>query len=91
LTKLSIASGTLMGWVYAFSEVSVSATLGGIAAVGVNHAAPMTFIMSDYIANKVQAVAVAASLGVILILTELVAIAIVGYLTKQRFAAVSIA
>jgi hypothetical protein len=51
----------------------------------------MTFIMSDYIANKVQAVAVAASLGVILILTELVAIAIVGYLTKQRFAAVSIA
>jgi ABC-type Fe3+ transport system permease subunit len=91
LTKLSIASGALMGWVYAFSEVSVSVTLGGIAAVGVNHAAPMTFIMSDYIANKVQAVAVAASLGVILILTELVAIAIVGYLTKQRFAAVSIA
>ncbi|MEM4971950.1 MAG: iron ABC transporter permease [Sulfolobales archaeon] len=91
LSKLSIASGSLMGWVYAFSEVSVSVTLGGIAAVGVNHAAPMTFIMSDYIANKVQAIAVVASLGVILILTELIAIAIVNHITRQRFAAVSIA
>jgi hypothetical protein len=79
-----------MGWVYAFSEVSVSVTLGGIAAVGVNHAAPMTFIVSDYIANKVQAIAVVASLGVILILTELIAIVIVNHLTKQKFAAVSI-
>jgi ABC-type Fe3+ transport system permease subunit len=90
LSKLSKASGSLMGWVYAFSEVSVSVTLGGIAAVGVNHAAPMTFIMSDYIANKVQAIAVVASLGVILILTELIAIVIVNHLTKHKFAAVSI-
>jgi len=91
LAKLSIVSGALLGWVYAFSEVSVSVTLGGIAAVGVNHAAPMTFIMSDYIANKVQAIAVAASLGTILIIAELAAITLVGYLTKQRFAAVSVA
>ncbi len=54
-----------MGWVYAFSEVIFSVTLGGIIAVGVNHAAPMTFIMSSYIANEVQAIAVVAPLGVI--------------------------
>jgi len=91
LARLSIVSGALAGWVYAFSEVSVSVTLGGIAAVGVNHAAPMTFIMSDYLANKVQAIAVAASLGTILVLAELAAIALVGYLAKRRFAAVSVA
>jgi ABC-type Fe3+ transport system permease subunit len=90
LAKLSIVGGALVGWVYAFSEVSVSVTLGGLAAVGINHAAPMTFIMSDYIANKLQAVAVAASLGVILIITEIIAIAVANYITRQRLAIISI-
>ena len=90
LAKLSIAGGSLLSWVYAFSETSVSVTLGGLAGVGMNHAAPITFIMSDYILGRVQAIAVVASLGVILMVVEVVAISIASYLTKQRLAVISI-
>ncbi len=90
LAKLSIAGGSLLSWVYAFSETSVSVTLGGLAGIGINHAAPMTFVMSDYILGKVQAIAVVASLGVILMIVEILAISIATYLTKQRLAVISI-
>jgi len=90
LARLSIAGGSLLSWVYAFSETSVSVTLGGLAGVGMNHAAPITFIMGDYILGRVQAIAVVASLGVILMMVEVIAISIASYLTKQRLAVISI-
>lgn len=86
----SIAAGSIVSFSYSMSEVSVSVTLGGIVGQGVNHAAPITYIMSDYIANKVQSVAAAAALGSVLLGVELLGILLVSAVLRQRHALISV-
>ncbi len=90
LIGLNLLSGALVSFVYCMSETSASVTLGGLGGVGVGHKAPITFIMMDYLANRVDGPHIAAALGVLLISLQLATIVVVNVVLKQRYAYIGV-
>ncbi len=89
LLLLNIAGGALISFVYCVSEVSVSITLGGLGGLGVNHQAPLTYVMYQYILGPTGPYIVAA-LGFFLIIIQVAAIIISNTVFKQRFAVIGV-
>jgi len=78
-----IVSGAVIGFIYISTEVSTSITIGGIKP----EQAPMTFYMqSVYRGGTVIGPQIVASMGVILILIQLVSILLIVLVFKQRYA-----
>ena len=89
LLLLNIVGGALISFVYCVSEVSVSITLGGLGGLGVNHQAPLTYVMYQYILGPTGPYIVAA-LGFFLIVIQLAAIVVSNAVFKQRFAVIGV-
>ena len=78
-----IVSGAIIGFIYISTEVSTSITIGGLRP----DQAPMTFFMKNiYQGGTVYGVQIAASMGVLLILLQLMAIFLIVVVFKQRYA-----
>ncbi|QOR94002.1 iron ABC transporter permease [Thermosphaera chiliense] len=78
-----VLSGALLGFIYMSTEVSTSITFGGIN----ENQAPLTYYMRQYYSGGAGiGVQVTAAMGTILILLQLVAVLIVVYVFKQRYA-----
>jgi len=78
-----IVSGAVIGFIYISTEVSTSITIGGIKP----EQAPMTFYMqSIYRGGTVIGPQIVASMGVILILIQLMSILLIVLVFKQRYA-----
>ncbi|MET1160020.1 MAG: iron ABC transporter permease, partial [Thermoprotei archaeon] len=78
-----IVSGAVIGFIYMSTEVSTSITIGGLRP----DQAPMTFYMMNmYKGHTVYGVQIAASMGVLLILFQLMAIFLIVVVFKQRYA-----
>lgn len=90
LIGLNLLSGALISFVYCMSETSTSVTLGGLGGVGIEHRAPITFIMMDYLANRVDGPHITAALGVLLISLQLATITTVNVVLKQRYAYIGV-
>lgn len=83
LIILNIASGALIGFIYISTEVSTSVTLGSLNVAQ----APMTqFMMQIYKGGTAEGVQYVASMGVLLILMQLLAVSIITLVFKQRYA-----
>ncbi len=84
LISANLLGGALLTFVYAMSEVSTSVTLGALR----EDRGPITFYISQvmYGTAAVGTVSVAAALCVLLMATQVVAMAISNYLLKQRVA-----
>ena len=72
LMALHILGGTLVAFVYCLSETSVGVMLGGLKGVSVGHAAPITFIMQDYL-ETLYGTQIVGALGAILIILQVIA------------------
>lgn len=82
-----IVSGAVIGFIYISTEVSTSITIGGLRP----DQAPMTFYMrSIYQGGTVTGVQVVASMGVLLILFQLLAIFLIVVVFKQRYAFIGV-
>ncbi len=82
-----ILSGAIIGFIYITTEVSTSITIGGLNS----QQAPMTFFMMNvYKGTTPKGVQLAASMGVLLILFQLIAILIVVLVFKQRYAFIGV-
>ena len=82
-----ILSGAIVGFIYISTEVSTSITIGGLR----DDQAPMTFyMMSQYKGGTATGVQVAAAMGVLLILIQLIAILIIVLVFKQRYAFIGV-
>lgn len=82
-----IISGAIIGFIYISTEVSTSITIGGLRP----DQAPMTFaMMMTYKGTTVYGVQIAASMGVLLILFQLLAVSIVVLVFKQRYAFIGV-
>lgn len=78
-----IISGAVIGFVYISTEVSTSITIGGLKP----SQAPMTFYMKNlYAGGTVYGAQIVASMGVLLILFQLIAILTIVFVFKQRYA-----
>ena len=86
LVSLNILGGALLSFVYSMSETSTSITLGAINM----ERAPITAYMKDVMLSATGSVHLAAALGVLLILTQISAILVVNYFTKERFSLVGV-
>ncbi|MEM2795637.1 MAG: ABC transporter permease subunit, partial [Thermofilaceae archaeon] len=89
LIGLSLLSGVMVSFVYCMSETSTSVTLGGLGGMGERHSAPITYIMMDYL-ERVGGPYIVASLGVLLITTQLFVITLVNVVFKQRYAYIGV-
>ncbi|MEM1705780.1 MAG: iron ABC transporter permease [Thermosphaera sp.] len=78
-----VMSGALLGFIYMSTEVSTSITFGGI-----NEAqAPLTYYMRQYYSGGAGiGPQVTAAMGTILIFLQLIAVLIVVYVFKQKYA-----
>lgn len=82
-----IISGIIVGFIYITTEVSTSITIGGLNPAQ----APMTFIMKNiYYGGTVYGVQYVASMGVLLILFQLIAVLIITVVLKQRYAFIGV-
>ncbi len=82
-----ILSGAIIGFIYITTEVSTSITIGGLNS----QQAPMTFFMMNvYKGTTPTGVQLAASMGVLLIIFQLIAILIVVLVFKQRYAFIGV-
>ncbi len=82
-----IFSGAIVGFIYISTEVSTSITIGGLRP----DQAPMTFFMKNiYQGGTVKGVQIAASMGVLLILFQLIAILLIVVVFKQRYAFIGV-
>lgn len=84
LISANIIGGGILSFVYAMSEVSTSITLACLNP----SQGPITFKMSQamYATAAVGAVSIAAALGVLLMISQIIAISISNYILKQRVA-----
>ncbi len=93
LIALNIASGAMISFVYCMSETSVSITLGGLGGdvTSPNHKAPISMVMLDLITSgRVESVQLAAALGVLLILIQLISIIVITMAFKQSYAFIGV-
>jgi len=82
-----IISGIIVGFIYITTEVSTSITIGGLNPAQ----APMTFIMKNiYYGGTVYGVQYVASMGVLLIIFQLIAVLIITVVLKQRYAFIGV-
>ncbi|QOJ78738.1 iron ABC transporter permease [Infirmifilum lucidum] len=82
-----IFSGAVLGFIYMATEVSTSITIGNFNP----SQAPMTYYMMNvYKGGSPIGVQIAAAMGVLLILIQLVAILIVVRVLKQRYAFIGV-
>ncbi len=82
-----IISGAIVGFIYISTEVSTSITIGGLRP----DQAPMTFeMMMAYKGTTTYGVQLAAAMGVLLILFQLIAILIIVLGFKQRYAFIGV-
>lgn len=82
-----VFSGAVLGFIYMATEVSTSITIGNFNP----SQAPMTYYMMNvYKGGSPVGVQVAAAMGVLLILIQLVAILIVVKIFKQRYAFIGV-
>ncbi|WP_448577267.1 ABC transporter permease [Thermosphaera sp.] len=82
-----VLSGALLGFIYMSTEVSTSITFGGIN----ENQAPLTYYMRQYYSGGAGVgPQVTAAMGTILILLQLVAVLIVVYVFKQRYAFIGV-
>ncbi len=82
-----ILSGAIIGFIYISTEVSTSITIGGLRA----DQAPMTYyMMYQYKGGTTIGVQIAAAMGVLLILIQLIAILIVILVFKQKYAFIGV-
>ena len=82
-----ILSGAIIGFIYISTEVSTSITIGGLRP----DQAPMTYYMKNvYAGTTVKGVQLAAAMGVLLILFQLIAILVVVLVFKQRYAFIGV-
>ena len=78
-----IISGAVIGFIYISTEVSTSITIGGLKP----SQAPMTFYMKNvFSGGTVYGAQIVASMGVLLILFQLLAITLIVFVFKQRYA-----
>ena len=84
LLTANILGGALLTFVYSMSEVSTSVTLGALR----EDRGPITFYISQVIYGTaaVGTVSVAASLCVLLMTVQIIAMTLSNYILKQRFA-----
>lgn len=75
LISLHIFGGSIIAFVYCLSETSVGVMLGGLKGVSVGHAAPITFIMQDYL-ETLHGVQIVGALGAILVVLQVIAVVI---------------
>lgn len=82
-----ILSGAIIGFIYISTEVSTSITIGGLRP----DQAPMTFaMMMAYKGTTTYGVQIAAAMGVLLILFQLIAVLIITLVFKQRYAFIGV-
>ncbi len=82
-----IISGIIVGFIYITTEVSTSITIGGLNPAQ----APMTFIMREFFyGGTVHGVQYVASMGVLLIIFQLIAVVIITVVLKQRYAFIGV-
>ncbi|MEM1632066.1 MAG: ABC transporter permease subunit, partial [Thermofilum sp.] len=82
-----IFSGAVLGYIYMATEVSTSITIGNFNP----SQAPMTYYMMNvYKGGSPIGVQIAAAMGVLLILIQLVAILVVVRVLKQRYAFIGV-
>ncbi len=84
LISANVIGGAILSFVYMMNEVSTSLLLGAHnPAQG-----PITFLMSQviYSTGTVGAVSIAAALGVLLMVLQIIAISLSNYILKQRVA-----
>nr|WP_287069839.1 iron ABC transporter permease [Pyrobaculum sp.] len=85
LLKTNILSGALIGFVYVTSEVSLSITLGVLKGVGQDTAMPITAFMRERFESGLYGVQDAATLGLVLVLIQVAAIALTTRVLKTRY------
>ena len=82
-----VVSGALIGFVYMATEVSTSITFGGIR----QDQAPITYYMQQYFAGTAgEGPYLVAAMGTLLILIQLIAVILVVYVFKQRYAFIGV-
>ncbi|MEM1529097.1 MAG: iron ABC transporter permease [Desulfurococcaceae archaeon] len=82
-----VLSGALIGFIYMATEVTTSITFGGIR----EDQAPLTFYMKQqFIGGAGEGPYLAAAMGTLLILIQLIVVVIVVYIFKQRYAFVGV-
>ena len=88
LIKNNILGGALLSFVYSMSEVSTSITLSALNPTQ----GPITFKMSQaiYATAAVGSVSIAAALGILLMILQIIAISISNYVLKQRVTLVGV-
>jgi len=82
LIAMNVIGGSLLSFVYAMSETSVSITIGALEMTK----APITAFMKELIVSAAASVHLAAAMGVFLIVIQITAIVISNIITKQRYA-----
>ncbi|RLF20673.1 MAG: iron ABC transporter permease [Thermoprotei archaeon] len=88
LIQGNIVGGALLSFVYSMGEVSTSITLSALNPTQ----GPITFKMSQaiYATAAVGSVCIAAALGVLLMILQIIAISISNYVLKQRVALIGV-
>ncbi|MEL9940380.1 MAG: iron ABC transporter permease [Ignisphaera sp.] len=78
---INIFGGAITTFVYCISETSVGVMLGGLKGVSIGHAAPITFVMQNYLETP-QGTQIVGALGAVLIVLQLIAVTISTFLLK---------
>ncbi|HEW64361.1 ABC transporter permease [Fervidicoccus fontis] len=93
LIILNITSGAMITFVYCMGETSVSITIGGLGGdvSSPNHKGPITMVMLDLIVSgRIDGTNLAAALGVLLMLLQIIVIIIITLVFKQSYAFIGV-